>query len=154
FLREKRGIQDLRTALWGMHRPQTMDEAKDASTRWRYEEALALQTVLHQRRLEHAAQHAAQHAAALPGRPDGTLAAFDAALPFRLTLSQEHAGIEISGELSEDVPMNRLLQGDVGSGKTLVALRAMLQAVDSGAQAALLAPTEVLAAQHFRSFAQ
>ena len=150
FLREKRGIQDLRTALWGMHRPQTMDEAKDASTRWRYEEALALQTVLHQRRLE----HAAQHAAALPGRPDGTLAAFDAALPFRLTLSQEHAGIEISGELSEDVPMNRLLQGDVGSGKTLVALRAMLQTVDSGAQAALLAPTEVLAAQHFRSFAQ
>ena len=150
FLREKHGIQDLRTAYWGMHRPRTMEEATEATGRWRYEEALALQTVLHQRRRE----HEALHAAALPGRTDGTLAAFDAALPFALTPSQEHAGQEIAQELAGAVPMNRLLQGDVGSGKTLVALRAMLQAVDSGAQAALLAPTEVLAAQHFRSFAQ
>ena len=130
-----------------MHRPTTMDEVKRASSRWAYEEALALQTVLLQRRRE----HEALSASALHGEGHGVLAAFDEALPFALTLSQKHAGIDIGGELTGNVPMNRLLQGDVGSGKTLVAVRGMLQAIDSGAQAALLAPTEVLAAQHYRS---
>ncbi|SMY11252.1 ATP-dependent DNA helicase RecG [Brevibacterium jeotgali] len=146
-LRDERGLVDLRTGYDAMHRPTTMADVHSASPRWAYEEALALQTVLLQRRRE----HEALSASALEGKDHGVLAAFDAALPFELTLSQEHAGIDIGGELTGNVPMNRLLQGDVGSGKTLVAVRGMLQAIDSGAQAALLAPTEVLAAQHYRS---
>ncbi|MDP9433979.1 MAG: ATP-dependent DNA helicase RecG, partial [Actinomycetota bacterium] len=84
-------------------------------------------------------------------RPDGLLAAFDAALPFALTAGQQEVGEVLLRELAEPAPMNRLLQGEVGSGKTLVALRAMLAVVDAGGQAALLAPTEVLAQQHARS---
>ncbi len=79
------------------------------------------------------------------------LAAFDERLPFELTAGQRAVGAEIEADLAEAHPMNRLLQGEVGSGKTLVALRAMLRVVDSGGQAALLAPTEVLAQQHHRS---
>ena len=146
-LRRERKLVGLREGYDAMHRPTTMDEVKRASSRWAYEEALALQTVLLQRRRE----HEALSASALAGKEHGVLAAFDEALPFALTLSQKHAGIDIGGELTGNVPMNRLLQGDVGSGKTLVAVRGMLQAIDSGAQAALLAPTEVLAAQHYRS---
>ena len=85
------------------------------------------------------------------GRDDGLLAAFDARLPFELTGGQREIGDLVADELARDHPMNRLLQGEVGSGKTLVALRAMLQVVDAGGQAALLAPTEVLAQQHHRS---
>lgn len=77
--------------------------------------------------------------------------AFDANLPFTLTDGQREVGEVISADLASNHPMHRLLQGDVGAGKTLVALRAMLQVVDAGGQAALLAPTEVLAQQHHRS---
>src|SRR5690606_32349372 len=83
---------------------------------------------------------------------DGALqTAFDAQLPFELTAGQREVGEQIAHDLAQPHPMNRLLQGEVGSGKTLVALRAMLRVVDSGGQAALLAPTEVLAQQHYRS---
>ena len=84
-------------------------------------------------------------------RAGGLLAAFDARLPFELTDGQKEVGATLAEEMARDVPMNRLLQGEVGSGKTVIALRAMLAAVDAGGQAALLAPTEVLAAQHHRS---
>ena len=84
-------------------------------------------------------------------RPGGLLDTFDDRLPFRLTAGQREIGGVIATEMAREVPMNRLLQGEVGSGKTVIALRAMLAAVDSGGQAALLAPTEVLAAQHYRS---
>ena len=84
-------------------------------------------------------------------RPDGLLAAFDARLPFELTAGQREVGQVIEAELARAHPMHRLLQGEVGSGKTVVALRAMLTVVDAGGQAALLAPTEVLAAQHHRT---
>ena len=84
-------------------------------------------------------------------RPDGLLAEFDARLPFELTIGQELAGATIADELALDHPMHRLLQGEVGSGKTVIAVRAMLQVVDGGGQAVLLAPTEVLAQQHYRS---
>ncbi|EMY34892.1 DEAD/DEAH box helicase, partial [Arthrobacter crystallopoietes BAB-32] len=84
-------------------------------------------------------------------KPGGLLERFDAALPFTLTAGQRDVGATLAEELSADHPMNRLLQGEVGSGKTLVALRAMLQVVDAGGQAALLAPTEVLAGQHYES---
>ncbi len=86
-----------------------------------------------------------------PLRADGVLAQFDAGLPYKLTGDQSRVGAEFAEELASESPMLRLLQGEVGSGKTLVALRAMLQVADSGGQSALLAPTEVLAAQHLIS---
>src|SRR4029079_4182813 len=85
------------------------------------------------------------------GGAGGLLAAFDRRLPFELTRGQREIGAEIEHDLAQPHPMNRLLQGEVGSGKTLVAIRAMLRTIDSGGQAALLAPTEVLAQQHYRS---
>src|SRR5262249_57170407 len=88
-----------------------------------------------------------------PGRPGGLLTAFDAGLPYQLTEGQRVVGTEIAEDLARPHPMHRLLQGEVGSGKTVCALRAMLQVVDAGGQAVLLAPTEVLAAQHYRAIA-
>jgi ATP-dependent DNA helicase RecG len=98
-------------------------------------------------------------AAAWPARPrprkaEGLLAAFDATLPYELTDGQRTVGEEIASDLSTPHPMHRLLQGEVGSGKTLVAVRAMLQVVDAGGQAVMLAPTEVLAAQHYRGITE
>ncbi|GAA2103648.1 ATP-dependent DNA helicase RecG [Brevibacterium salitolerans] len=141
------GLMGFREALEAMHRPETMAQAHTARRRWAYEEALALQTHLLQRREE----HEAIHALALTGEKRGSLREFDARLPYALTPSQREEGARISAELAGARPMNRLLQGDVGSGKTLVAMRAMLQAADSDAQSVMLAPTEVLAAQHYRS---
>ncbi len=106
-----------------------------------------LQSALARRR----AQLAAEEATARRPAAEGLLAAFDRQLPFTLTAGQAAVGKTLAAELAQDSPMNRLLQGEVGSGKTIVALRAMLQVVDAGGQAALLAPTEVLAAQHFES---
>ncbi|WP_051298047.1 ATP-dependent DNA helicase RecG [Brevibacterium album] len=146
-LRAAHGLMGFRDALEAMHRPRTMGQAHAASRRWAYEEALALQVHLLQRRQE----HEAVHALALAGGIRTSLEAFDARLPFPLTPSQREEGARIGEELAGARPMNRLLQGDVGSGKTLVAMRAMLQAADSGAQSVMLAPTEVLAAQHHRS---
>ncbi|MFJ5693137.1 ATP-dependent DNA helicase RecG [Arthrobacter sp. NPDC093125] len=130
-----------------IHTPQTPRDWRRAQDRFRYQEALVLQSALARRR----AQLAAEEATARRPVADGLLAAFDRQLPFTLTSGQAAVGKTLSTELSQDVPMNRLLQGEVGSGKTIVALRGMLQVVDAGGQAALLAPTEVLAAQHFDS---
>src|SRR6516162_8270043 len=94
---------------------------------------------------------AALPATARPARAGGLAGAFDARLPFSLTAGQHDVGAEISADLARDHPMHRLLQGEVGSGKTVIAVRAMLQVIDAGGQAALLAPTEVLAQQHHRS---
>ncbi len=146
-LRLRRGLQDLGSALQAVHRPVDRDAVARARARLTWDEAFTLQVTLAQRRAA---------ARALPGvarlsRPDGLLAAFDAALPFVLTDGQREVGEQLAAELGQDHPMHRLLQGEVGSGKTLVALRAMLTVVDAGGQAALLAPTEVLAQQHLRS---
>lgn len=130
-----------------IHAPETQQDWQRARDRFRFQEALVLQSALARRR----AQLASEEATARRPVPNGLLAAFDRQLPFTLTAGQSAVGKTLSGELSQDSPMNRLLQGEVGSGKTIVALRAMLQVVDSGGQAALLAPTEVLAAQHFES---
>ncbi|MCF6377130.1 ATP-dependent DNA helicase RecG [Nocardioides KLBMP 9356] len=146
-LRKELELLDIMQALRWIHAPDEWSQLGAAQKRFRFEEALVLQLVLARRR----AVHRAQGAQGRPGRPDGILAAFDARLPFELTAGQREIGELIAGELARDHPMNRLLQGEVGSGKTLVALRAMLQVVDSGGQAALLAPTEVLAQQHHRS---
>jgi ATP-dependent DNA helicase RecG len=130
-----------------IHSPGSTADWQKARDRFRYQEALVLQAALARRR----AQLAAEEATARRPVADGLLAAFDRQLPFDLTAGQAAIGKTLSTELAQDGPMNRLLQGEVGSGKTVVALRAMLQVVDAGGQAALLAPTEVLAAQHYES---
>jgi ATP-dependent DNA helicase RecG len=146
-IRQARRLISRAEALRLVHRPTVDDQPWRGKARLKYDEALVLQTILAQRRHEAEAQPATPR---LP-RPGGLLAAFDARLPFELTAGQRELGDVLAAELARDRPMNRLLQGEVGSGKTIVALRAMLAAIDAGGQAALLAPTEVLAAQHFRS---
>ncbi|WP_107704898.1 ATP-dependent DNA helicase RecG [Nocardioides allogilvus] len=145
-LRERYDVLDVMTALRLVHGPDDYAQAGAAQRRFRFEEALVLQLVLARRR---AAQRALGAQARIGG--GGLLAAFDARLPFELTGGQREIGAVLEAELAQPHPMNRLLQGEVGSGKTLVALRAMLRVVDSGGQAVLLAPTEVLAQQHHRS---
>ncbi|KQV72890.1 ATP-dependent DNA helicase RecG [Nocardioides sp. Root122] len=146
-MRERYEVLSVMQALRWIHAPDEWSELGAAQKRFRFEEALVLQLVLARRR----AAHRALGARSRPARTDGLLAAFDARLPFELTQGQRDIGDLVAEELARDHPMNRLLQGEVGSGKTLVALRAMLQVVDAGGQAALLAPTEVLAQQHHRS---
>lgn len=134
-------------ALRWIHRPDDHRQLGAARKRLKFDEAFVTQAVLARRR----AALRAFPATPRPTRDGGILADFDARLPFTLTSGQAQIGEEISAELAAAHPMHRLLQGEVGSGKTLVALRAMLQVVDAGGQAALLAPTEVLAQQHLRS---
>jgi ATP-dependent DNA helicase RecG len=140
-------LPTLAEAYRDIHRPVELRDAHRARRRFALHEALVLQGALAVRR--HAS--ASHRAVARPAVDDGLLAALDRRLPFTLTAGQVSAGQVLSADLSRDHPMSRLLQGEVGSGKTLVALRAMLQVVDAGGQAALVAPTEVLAVQHHRS---
>ncbi len=146
-VRANRNLVGLGTALREIHRPSSKEELYKAKHRLKWDEAFAVQLTLVQRRQ----RAAASPARARPRADAGMLAAFDASLPYDLTEGQRDVGEEIAADLARAHPMHRLLQGEVGSGKTLVAVRAMLQVVDAGGQAALLAPTEVLAAQHHRS---
>ncbi|MFI6793426.1 ATP-dependent DNA helicase RecG [Nonomuraea sp. NPDC050383] len=146
-LRARHGLRDLAEALEAVHRPKDFADVQRARDRLKFDEAFVLQAVLLQRRQA----ATAWPAKARPRRGDGILADFDARLPFELTEGQSQVGEEIAADLAREHPMHRLLQGEVGAGKTVVALRAMLQVVDAGGQAALLAPTEVLAQQHHRS---
>lgn len=130
-----------------IHAPESPAQGYAARKRFAFEEAFLLQLALLQRKMHRRLQPAILR----PGRADGLLAAFERSLPYTLTEGQKQSGMEIAEDLVRGHPMNRLLQGEVGSGKTLVALRAMLQVVDSGGQCALLAPTEVLAQQHYQS---
>jgi len=141
------GLVDLGTALRDIHRPRTQEHLEAAQRRLRYDEALAVQLVLARRRAD-ARNFPAEPCPRIDG---GLLDEFDRNLPFALTIGQQLVGEIIATDLATIHPMNRLLQGEVGSGKTVVALRAMLQVLDSGRQAVMLAPTEVLAAQHARS---
>lgn len=143
----ERGLVDLDTALRWIHFPDTAEEKERARDRLKFDEALAVQLVLARRRRDVSTRLAPPS----PPRPDGIAAEFERRLPFTLTKGQLRVAEEISEDLSQGNPMSRLLQGEVGSGKTIVALRAMLQVIDAGHQCALLAPTEVLAAQHARS---
>lgn len=149
-LREGRGFTPLPEALLKVHRPQTKADVEDARARLKWDEAFVLQVALARRR------YADTQLPAVARRPvaDGLLDAFDAKLPFTLTEGQEKVSKEIFDDLATEHPMHRLLQGEVGSGKTMVALRAMLTVVDAGGQAAMLAPTEVLAQQHHRSITE
>ena len=146
-MRERRGLIGLAEAWRKIHQPESMVDVELARLRLKWDEALTVQVTLAQRRVAQAVNPAYPRAV----REGGLLDAFDARLPFVLTAGQRIVGAEISHELGGHKPMNRLLQGEVGSGKTVVALRAMLQVIDAGAQAAFLAPTEVLAAQHLRT---
>lgn len=149
-LREGRGLVPLPEALLKIHRPHTKADIADAHARLKWDEAFVLQVALARRR------HADAQLPAVPRKPapDGLLTAFDDRLPFTLTEGQQKVSKEIFDDLATDHPMHRLLQGEVGSGKTMVALRAMLAVVDAGGQAAMLAPTEVLAQQHHRSIVE
>jgi ATP-dependent DNA helicase RecG len=149
-IRTAHGLCGLADALLGIHRPVDWGHKERATRRLKWDEAFTLQTVLAQRRLAATAYSATPR----PHVAGGLLEAYDARLPFELTVGQQLAGATIGDELARDHPMHRLLQGEVGSGKTVIAVRAMLQVVDGGGQAALLAPTEVLAAQHFRSITE
>jgi len=149
-IRARRGLIDIDTALHTIHDPDDYGQWVEARKRLVWDEAFTVQLTLAQRRVVAAANPAVPR----PPRADGLLARFDAQLPFRLTAGQREVGDTLAEELARPHPMHRLLQGEVGSGKTVVALRAMLQVVDAGGQAALLAPTEVLAAQHARTIEQ
>ena len=146
-VREKYGYPTLHQALVQLHNPADLDSAEKARQRLTFDEAFMLQLLLLSRRKE----LNNLDAVARPAQPGGLLDAFDALLPFELTAGQRSVAAEIADDLSQPHPMHRLLQGEVGSGKTVVALRAMLTVIDNGGQAALLAPTEVLAAQHLRT---
>ncbi|MGY1722516.1 ATP-dependent DNA helicase RecG [Blastococcus sp. SYSU DS0533] len=145
-IRTRHGLLSLPAALLDVHRPTTAQDVERAEHRLKWDEALTLQLTLAARRRA----AALEPGTARPRKAGGLLDAVDAALPFALTDGQRAVGEELAAELDRDQPMHRLLQGEVGSGKTVVALRAMAQVVDAGGQAALLAPTEVLAAQHAR----
>lgn len=141
------GVLPLELALSEVHEPIEVDNARHGVERLRFDEAFGIQLAMAHRRREQAHQVATPR----PRRADGLLAAFDERLPFTLTAGQQSIGETVFEELAGTSPMNRLLQGEVGSGKTLVALRAMLAVVDAGGQAVLLAPTEVLAKQHYKT---
>jgi ATP-dependent DNA helicase RecG len=146
-VREQHGYPTLHQALVQLHNPVDLDSAEKARQRLTFDEAFMLQLLLLTRRKE----LKNLDAVARPPITGGLLDAFDASLPFQLTAGQRAVAEEIASDVAQPHPMHRLLQGEVGSGKTVVALRAMLSVIDNGGQAALLAPTEVLAAQHFRT---
>jgi ATP-dependent DNA helicase RecG len=146
-IREQYGYPTLHQALVQLHKPADLEHAELARERLTFDEAFLLQLLLAKRKA------ALRSLDAVARKPiaNGLLDAFDKSLPFELTAGQKQVSAEIESDLSQSHPMHRLLQGEVGSGKTIVALRAMLTVLDNGGQAALLAPTEVLAAQHFRT---
>ncbi len=144
-VRGPRRLMPYREALEKIHRPEVDSQWRAARDALRFQEALVLQLALLRQREE-------RRAVTGPPRIPGKLSqAFEESLPWPLTPDQKQVGDEIEAELASGVPMNRLVQGEVGSGKTLVALRAMLAVAESGGQSAFLAPTEVLAGQHLRS---
>jgi ATP-dependent DNA helicase RecG len=143
-LKERERLPPRVDALWALHRPRSLPEAEQGRRRLAFDELLLLQVGLARRRRE----REAEIAPAL-GPPGELVARYRDVLPFRLTEHQERAIAELDADLQRTVPMQRLLQGEVGSGKTVVALYALLRAVEAGRQGALMAPTETLAEQHF-----
>ncbi len=141
------GVLPLPQALTEVHQPVTAADAEQGIARLRFDEAFALQLLMAKRRRELASERAIARVAP----SGGILAAFEQGLPFELTAGQRQVCEQLVAELGQQTPMHRLLQGDVGSGKTVVALWAMLTVVAAGGQAVLLAPTEVLAKQHYQS---
>ena len=150
YLLEKNNYPSIRQALVQIHQPNDLDATEIARERLTFDEALLLQLLL----LKRKEVLRKLSAIARPHKPGGLLDSFDKDLPFQLTAGQVAVAAEIAADLAANHPMHRLLQGEVGSGKTVIALRAALTVIDNGGQVALLAPTEVLAAQHQRTFAK
>ena len=144
-IRSQENLLDLAQALEWIHRPGEQAHWQQARDTLRFHEAFVLQSALVHRRAQ------AASATTAPRTPGSLTEALHASLPFRLTGDQEEVLGEILRDLASGHPMHRLVQGEVGSGKTIVALSAMVTVAESGGQSALLAPTEVLAWQHFRS---
>ena len=144
---EQAGVLPFAEALSAVHEPVELRQAEFGQARLRFDEAFGIQLAMAARRRDAAGELATPR----PRRRGGLLEEFDRRLPFALTAGQQRIGETLFDELAQGSPMNRLLQGEVGSGKTLVALRAMLAVVDAGGQAVLLAPTEVLAKQHHQT---
>ncbi len=149
WVRERAGVCGFVEAFGFVHRPDSRADIERGEQRLRFDEAFTTQLTMAYRRAENARSSAGPR----PRRPGGILDGFDATVPFTLTEGQRTTSDEIFADLARARPMQRLLQGEVGSGKTLVALRAMLAVVDAGGQAVLLAPTEVLAQQHHQTIA-
>lgn len=146
-IRRARKVPSLEWTYRALHTPDSEDTWRAAQAQMRYREAFVLQSALARLHSVRAAHLTQPRPAVEGGLADRLLQV----LPYKLTEGQQKVGAEIAADLSNESPMNRLLQGDVGSGKTVVALRAMLQVADAGGQSAMLAPTEVLAEQHLRS---
>ena len=146
-IRRARKVPSLEWTYRALHTPDSEDTWRAAQAQMRYREAFVLQSALARLHSVRAAHLTQPRPAVEGGLADQLLEV----LPYELTEGQQKVGAEIAADLSSESPMNRLLQGDVGSGKTVVALRAMLQVADAGGQSAMLAPTEVLAEQHLRS---
>ena len=147
MIRRARKVPSLEWTYRALHTPDSEDTWRAAQAQMRYREAFVLQSALARLHSVRAAHLTQPRPAVEGGLADRLLEV----LPYELTEGQQKVGAEIASDLSSESPMNRLLQGDVGSGKTVVALRAMLQVADAGGQSAMLAPTEVLAEQHLRS---
>ena len=147
---EEFGYPDLKQALISIHKPESLEAAELARLRLTFDEAILLQLLLAQRRAELKGLDATPRKI----KTDGLVSVFEAKLPFKYTDGQLEVNNEIAEDMQQPHPMHRLLQGEVGSGKTVVALRAMLSVIESGGQAALLAPTEVLAGQHFKTISK
>jgi ATP-dependent DNA helicase RecG len=143
-LKERERLPQRADALWALHRPRSLNEAEAGRRRLAFDELLVLQIGIARRRRERE-----EEIAPALGTPGELLTRYRTVLPFQFTDDQERAIVEIDHDLARTVPMQRLLQGDVGSGKTVVALYALLRAVEAGRQGALMAPTETLAEQHF-----
>jgi ATP-dependent DNA helicase RecG len=143
-LKHELGLPGRADAVWALHRPRSLDEAETGRRRLAFDELLTLQVGIARRRRERERAVAQEL-----GGPGDVVRRYREVLPFRLTPHQERAIAQIDADLARATPMHRLLQGDVGSGKTVVALYALLRAVESGRQGALMAPTETLAEQHF-----
>jgi len=147
WIRLRAGLVELYTAFTDVHRPKDQPSTDLGLHRLLFDEVFSLQLTMARRRADAATHQAVPR----PRREGGLLTAFDQRLPFTLTAGQQVVGDELFDDLAQPHPMQRLLQGEVGSGKTLVALRLMLAVVDTGGQTALLAPTEVLATQHYQT---
>ena len=141
------GYPTLKGAFTSIHKPESLEAADLARLRLTFDEAILLQLLLAGRRAELKALDATPRKIAT----NGLVSTFESKLPFKYTSGQIEVNREIESDMLQPHPMHRLLQGEVGSGKTVIALRAMLSVIESGGQAALLAPTEVLAAQHFKT---
>ena len=144
------GYPTLRDSFFAIHKPKSREEAQVARERLTFDEAMLLQLLLAQRRAELRALQATPRSIST----NGLVSIFESRLPFKYTSGQIEINSEIEMDMKQAHPMHRLLQGEVGSGKTVIALRAMLSVIESGGQAALLAPTEVLAQQHFKTISK